>query len=352
MLTPSILHQPAELPVLRLGLAGFTAAEQSLLNIVLASRAAHGQISWQLAALGEADAWCVNGSRVQCQADGVLRILPGLPSGRSIRIHPDEIDWPIAFSTPLGSPEFEPAFAFEADSLESMESMLQHLEGWLRPLMVQFYLARHIVDEQLDLRTGVFHVSVHGKLYAMVSQRSGIGVWPIANPADLGHAVWSHRPDAAADIPNSFVRTDYSQLMWQYATRTTRDCLPPHYRNKLLYLRRPPRVPMRLLNDPSLLLVRELGYMPGTFSDLAQRTGIAGAQLARHLGALYMVGAITADPRRAPAPKVVVEGADWHSSFPSGASVQSECDAEMTVKLTISSASVQRPRSLNWTEER
>jgi len=342
MLAASIRHLPAELPVLRLGLAGFTAAEQSLLGAALTARASHGHINWQLAALGEADAWCVNGSRVQHLADGVLRILPGLPSGRSIRIHPDEIDWPIAFSTPFGSPEFEPAFAFEADSLESIESVLIQLEGWLRPLMVQFYLASQIVDEQLDLRSGVFHVSVHGKLYAMVSQRSGVGVWPIANPADLGHAVWSHRPDAAGDIPSSFVRTDYSQLMWQYATRTTRDCLPPHYRTKLLYLRRPPRVPMRLLNDPSLLLVRELGYMPGTFSDLAQRTGIAGAQLTRHLGALYMVGSITADPKRAPAPKAVAEGADWHSSFPSGASVQSECGAEMTVKLTIGGAKAQR----------
>ena len=335
MLTPSVRQHAAEVPVLRLGLAGFAAAEQSLLNLVLASRVSHGRISWQLAALGEADAWCVNGSRVQRLPEGVLRILPGLPSGRPIRIHPDEIDWPIAFSTPLGSAGFAPAFTYQADSPESIESVLEQLEGWLRPLMVQFYLASQIVEQHLDLRSGVFHVSVHGKLYAIVSLRSGIGVWPIANPADLRHAVWSRLPDSADAIPNSFVRSDYSQLMWQYATRTTRDCLPPHYRTRPLYLRRPPRVPLRLLNDPSLLLVRELEFMPGTFAELAQRTGMVGAQLARHLGALYMVGAITADPKRAPAPRAIVEGGEWHSSFGKNTSVYLEPPAEMTVRLTV-----------------
>src|SRR6185369_7208595 len=335
MLTPSLMHPASEFPMLRLGLAGFTAAEQAVISAAFAARAPHSQTSWQLAPLGESDAWCVNGSRVQSLPGGVLRILPGLPSGRSIRIHPGEIDWPIAFSTPLGSTGFDPAFTFQADCAESIEAVLQHLEGWLRPLMVQFYLASQIVEQELDLRSGVFHVSVHGKLYAIVSLRSGIGVWPIADPAELVHAVWSHRPNSADAIPSSFVRTDYSQLMWQYATRTTRVCLPSHYRTRQLFLRRPPRVPMRLLNDPSLLLVRELEYMPGTFSELGQRTGMTGAQLARHLGALYMVGAITADPRRAPPPRGAAQGSEWHSSLVSSVSVYSEPGAEMTVKLTI-----------------
>jgi hypothetical protein len=225
--------------------------------------------------------------------------------------------------------------------------VLQQLEGWLRPLMMQFYLASHIVDKNLDLRSGVFHVSVNGKLYAMVSLRSGIGVWPIADPTDLRHAIWSHRPDSADAIPNYFVRTDYSQLIWQYATRTRRDCLPPHYRTSQLFLRRPPRLPMRLLNDPSLLLVRELGFMPGTLAELALRTGIAGAQLARHLGALYMVGAITADPKRAPAPRAVLEGGEWHSSFGTDVSVNSVSAPELTVKLTVSGPGAPRTTSLS-----
>src|SRR4029079_18915800 len=101
----------------------------------------------------------VTGSRGQRLPGGVLRILPGLPSGRSVRIHPDEIDWPIAFSTPLAVAGLH-AFTFQVDSPESIEAVLKQLEGWLRPLMVQFYLASQIVEQDLDLRSGVFHVSV------------------------------------------------------------------------------------------------------------------------------------------------------------------------------------------------
>lgn len=347
MLTRFPSNAFADLPVLRLGLAGFTAAEQASLCVALASRAAGKQMSWQLAQLGDADAWCVNGSRVQHLPDGTLRIVPGLPSGRSIRINLDEIDWPVAFSTPLDSPDFKPPYVFRPDSPESIQSMLTQLEGWLRPLMVQFYLASQILEKNLDLRTGVFHVSVNGRLYAMVSRRRGIGVWPIADPADLRHAVWSHRPDSADAVPHHFVRTDFSQLMWQYANRTTRDCLPAHYRSRLLFLRRPPRLPMRLLNDPSLLLVRELGYMPGTFAELGQRTGMAAAQLSRHLGALYMVGAITADPKRAPAPRAVLEGGEWNSSFGASDGSSTGAGSEMTVKLTVGKLPGPAARSLS-----
>jgi DNA-binding transcriptional ArsR family regulator len=325
-----------DVPVLRLGLAGFTTSEQASLTTAMALRAARGQIVWQAAALGEADAWCVNGSRVQRLPDGSLRIVPGLPSGRSIRISPADIDWPMAFSTPLGAPEFRPACVFDAQSPRSIDAMLQQLEGRLRPLRVQFYLASQVVEEGLNLHSGVFHVNVKGKLCAVVGRRGGIGVLPDAEPADLRKGVWSHRNEGAEPVPGHFVRTDFSELMWQYATRTMRDCLPPHYRTRRLFLRRPPRVPMRLLSDPSLLLVRELASGPASIAELAQCTGVADPELSRHLGALYMVGAITADPRRAPAPQPVAVRSvmDW-SSFGSSAGTSAHAVPEMTVKLTV-----------------
>ena len=346
MLMPTFRN--IELPVLRLGLAGFSPAEHSLLNLALASRASRGRIGWQLTQLGEADAWCVSGSHARRLPDGTLRIVPGLPSGRSIRINLREIDWPIAFSTASGAPAFESGYGFRADCAQSIQSVLDQLEGWLRPLIVQFYLASQIVQKNLDLRCGVFHVNVRGKLYAMVSLRGGIGVWPIADPADLQHAVWSRRPESADAIPSHFVRTDYSQLMWQYATRTMRDCLPPHYRTRLLFLRRPPRLPMRLLDDPSLLLMRELGSSPGTFAELALRTGIADAQLSRHLGALYMVGAITADPRRVPAPRAVPEDEDLDSSSSMSSHIDSTSGGHMTVQMT---ASATAPRARGFGQQ-
>lgn len=333
-----------ERPILRLGLAGFSNAEQSLLNVALAARADRYQMNWQLATLGDADAWCVNGSHVQGLEDGTLRITPGLPSGRSIRINPADIDWPVAFATPLNVPGFTPSYVFQPQSPASIGSVLTQLEGWLRPLMVQFHLAAHVVQKNLDLRSTVYHVTVNGKLYALVSRRSGIGVWPIADPGEMHHAVWSQRPGSADTIPSHFIRTDFSQLMWQYATRTSRDCLPPHYRTRRLYLRRSPRLPMRLLNDPSLILVSELGGTPGTLRELSQRTGMGEVQIGRHLGALYMVGSITADPARAPAPRSAGhEASEWTSAFDS-TDLSSPANNDLTVKLTL--ANVRPPSGL------
>lgn len=322
----------ADQPLLRLGLAGFNAAEQAHLQAALAERAARYQMRWELSSLGDADAWCVSGSHVQGLPDGTLRITPGLPSGRSIRINPAEIDWPLVFSTPLNVPGFQPAYVFQPQVPESVASALTQLEGWLRPLMVQFHLAAYIVDKDLDLRSAVFHVTVNGKLYAVVSRRVGIGVWPIADPAQMPNAVWSQRPGMADAIPSHFVRTDFSQLMWQFATRTTRDCLPPHYRTRRLYLRQAPRLPMRLVNDAILLVVSELGNAPATVNELAQRSGIPEAQLARHLGALYMVGSITADPRRAAVPRAGADASEWSSAFDS-TQLTAAGGPELTVRL-------------------
>jgi hypothetical protein len=103
-------------------------------------------------------------------------------------------------------------------------------------------------------------------------------------------------------IPVNWPRASVSQLMWQYAQRTERDLLPPHYRSKPLFFRRPPRLAQRQLRDAHLLLMRELVAQPGmTFEALQQSTGLADVALARCLSALYVVGSITSNPRRASA---------------------------------------------------
>jgi hypothetical protein len=54
------------------------------------------------------------------------------------------------------------------------------------------------------------------------------------------------------------------------------------------------------MRDAHLLLMRELATQPGmTFEELQHATGLADAALARFLSALYVVGSITANPRRA-----------------------------------------------------
>jgi hypothetical protein len=56
-----------------------------------------------------------------------------------------------------------------------------------------------------------------------------------------------------------------------------------------------------MMKDAHLLLLRELAQAPGTFAELEQRTGLVGSHLSRPLAALYYVGAITSNPRRASA---------------------------------------------------
>jgi hypothetical protein len=305
-----------EFPVLRVALLGFSADEHSTIESALRRR--RDRMRWALSTMAEADAWCANGSGVRALADGTVEISGGLSSGRPIRLHLDEVDWPVAFSRPLPAACLKHALAFDAGSPESLDVMLWKLEGRLRPLVVQYYLASRLVDKSADMRSAVFHVTVNGKLYAVVSSRTGAGVWPIADPAELPSAVWSRRPDSADAIPSNFVRLEFSQLMWQYGTRTLRDCLPPRYRTSRLYLRRPPTLPLRLLDDATLLLVRELGREPGTLGELQQRTGLPAERLARLLGAFYLVGSITSDAARGTPIEVVRPG------------------AEMTVRLRLS----------------
>jgi DNA-binding transcriptional ArsR family regulator len=315
-----------------MGLAGYTAAEEA--HLAEALRTQPQEAHWQISKLGEADAWCVNGSGVQVLPDQTLRIAPGLSSNRAIRVNLADIDGPLAFSNPPAALT-RAVCIFDAASPDSIRAMRKTFEDALRMTVLQFHVAARIVEDKLAINSGVFHISVQGRLVGMASMRSGVGISLVLSPADLRRAQWSRRPEAADDIPAKFVRTDFSQLMWQYATRSERDCLPLHYRDNRLYLRRPPRLPMQLLNDQVLLLVRELAFTPGTMSELAQRTGIAQPALSRHLGALYMVGSITADPRRALAPRAVQQSGEWSSMFNDGSVTTGAVKPDKTVKLSL-----------------
>src|SRR6185369_3490688 len=153
----------------------------------------------------------------------------------------------------------------------SVRAVLEKFEGWMRPLVAQFCLAALILEQESVMRPGIHHVSADGALIA---------------------------------VPEHFVRSSLAQLMWQFALRTSRDILPARYRSGLLYFRRPPRLPARLMTDSHLLLMRELACAAGDFESLQQRTGLGARALARDLAALYFVGAITSNPKRAaPMPK-------------------------------------------------
>lgn len=286
-----------ELPVFRLGLAGFSAQQEADLAATFSS-GAPGAMVWEPGQTADCDAWWVNGSRVEWLGNDTVRVAAGNPGSRSLQFHLPEIDRPVAFSMPVVCGEFQPAYSFNAASRRSMDAVLEKFEAWLSPLSAQFCLASHIVEHEIALGSGTFHVHLNAQLLGVVNIPGEIAVLPSAGPADFEEAVWSRQPPGI-DIPDNFVRTSLSQLMWQYAVRTQRDVLPRRYRTGMLYYRRPPRLPQRVVLDSHLLLMRELACAPASFETLRARCGLEAGQLARDLAALYFVGSITSNSKRA-----------------------------------------------------
>jgi hypothetical protein len=285
-----------ELPVLRLGLAGFTADEQLAVEQMLAT-AAGEELSWAIAEVDAADALWFNGARTQVVGPGRVRVAPGVPSGHSLQVQMSETDRPIAIAQPL-PPGLTALCTFDLSSRDSMAAALAQLEKWLAPLVAQFSLAAHIAEHQAALGRGVFELRLNSDLLAVVDMHGDAAVRSTLEPDLLeSGAMWQRSQDTP--VPEDFVRTSLSQLMWQYAVRTQRDLLPRHYRTGMIYFRRPPRLPQQYLTDAHLLMMRELMLAPANFKELAERCAIDEELLARELAALYFVGTITSNPKRA-----------------------------------------------------
>lgn len=312
-----------ELPVLRLGLAGFAAHQVAELDARL-QRAAPGRHMWQIGHFHDADAWWLNGARTQRLNERTVRVQPAIPTERSFQLNLQEVDRPVGFSLPLNFTPCHPNYTFESDSVVSINAVLEKFEGWLQPVAAQFSLAARIIEQESVLGTGTYHVILNGRLLAVVDMRGAIGVFPNAGPADFDDAIWM-RQKQKSGIPPSFLRTTLSELMWQYAVRTSRDVLPKRYRSDLLYFRRPPRLPQRMVPDAHMLLMHELSTAAGTFADLQQRTGMGAPALSKVLAALYLVGAITSNPKRATVTRIAADRDEsdhshglQHSVAPSG----------------------------------
>ncbi|AEG92078.1 hypothetical protein [Ramlibacter tataouinensis] len=286
-----------ELPVLRLGLAGFAEAAQERFQQLL-GRLPGAAVRWEIVPLEEADAWWINGARTQQLADGTLRVASGAPGGRSLQLDLSGIDRPIAFGLPLAPRGLTPERSFDPESPPSVAAVLAQFETLLRPLSAQFLLASQILERETALGRGSHRVVASGRLLAIVNLQGDASVLATVRAADFEKSVWEPRPTSDEPLPRGFVRTTLSHLMWQYALRTGRDVLPARYRNCTLYFRRPPRLPQRLLLDSHLLLMRELAVEPATLEQLQRRTGLAPRLLERDLGALYLVGSVTSNARR------------------------------------------------------
>jgi hypothetical protein len=288
-----------EVPLLRLGLAGFTDAQQK--QAAEAAAAAGSQRArWELGAFSDADAWWLEGSRTVLMSNQHLRVQPAVPSGRSVQLALADVDRPVGFSLPVTAPGFKPAVTFPLGDREGGVRVLHQFAEWMTTMLSQFALASSIADNQPSLGSGSWEVLRGSELLAVVDLKLGSGVKPGVTSQDFAEAGWCIRDRGAVSIPAQYPRASVSLLMWQYAQRTERDLLPPHYREQPLYFRRPPRLPQRQLKDAHLLIVRELAANPGmNFNGLQQATGFGAEPLTRVLSALYVVGSITSNPKRA-----------------------------------------------------
>lgn len=313
-----------ELPVLRLGLAGFTVEQQQAVQQMLTT-ASGAETSWEITDVDVADALWLNGARTQVVGPQRIRVAPGVPSGHSLLFQMADIDRPVAFAHPLPA-DLQVLCSFDLESRESVAAVLQQFEAWLAPLVAQFSLAGHIAEHQSALGCGQFELRLNSELLAVVDMHGEAAVRATAKPDDFeGGAMWQQGQSAV--VPEHFVRATLSRLMWQYAVRTQRDLLPRHYRTGLIYFRRAPRLPQQYLTDSHLLLMRELMLQPATFKELQQRCGMDDERMARELAALYFVGTITSNRKRA-AP-VVARSPDGESSAPSHLNLDSLSPAEM-----------------------
>lgn len=288
-----------EVPVLRLGLAGYTEAQQKkAAEAAAAASSAHAR--WELGSFAEADAWWLEGSRTLLMPNQHLRVQPAVPSGRSVQIALADVDRPVAFSVPVTAQGFHPAVTFDLNDRGGGLAVLNQFTGWMQTMLSQFALAASIADHQPSLNSGSWEVLRGHDLLAVVDLKLGAGVMPGVQAGDFVQASWCIRDRGGVKIPSNFPRSSVSQVMWQYAQRTQRDLLPAHYRSHPLYFRRPPRLPQRQLKDAHLLAMRELVAHPGmNFNGLQHATGMGEAQLARVLSALYVVGSVTSNAKRA-----------------------------------------------------
>ena len=288
-----------EVPVLRLGLAGYTEAQQKAAEEA-AVAASSARATWQVGNFAEADGWWLEGSRTMLLPEEHLRVQPAVPTGRSVQLALADVDRPVAFSLPITAPGFKPAVTFNLADKAAAVGVLNQFAGWLQTLLAQFALASSIADHQPSLNSGSWEVLRDRDLLAVVDLKLGAGVMPGVTARDFADASWCIRDLGGVSIPQNYPRCSVSQLMWQYAQRTQRDLLPRHYRTQALFFRRPPRLSQRQLKDAHLLVMRELVSSPGmNFNGLQQASGMGEEQLARVLSALYVVGSITSNPKRA-----------------------------------------------------
>ena len=292
----------AELPQLRLGLAGFDDSQRKAISKALATTS-QSQPAWTLCPFELADAWLLCGEKTAPSPIGnqnSLMVEPGASGERPLVLNLDEINRPLAFSLPMLSVDIEARLSFTPGSNASLLNVLSEFEQWLHPLRAKFMLGSQLMQRESELKRLVYHVSHKGQLLAILDFVDWkIGMLPEATSEQLANALWETRPVQANAMPKHFIHSSVEQLRWIYAKHTQLDVLPTRYHRQTIYFSHVPSVPQTWLERSHLLLLRELSVRPSTLKELAERCGLKSAELARDLACLYFSGSLTTTAEKA-----------------------------------------------------
>ncbi len=263
-----------EMPQLNLALDGFSSQQVSLLEAWLQEYCQQIDTS--------AIQWKITGSE---SADALLKA-QALPFNRA---------GPKIFTS-----VFWPSHAVQQQenleqSRERFWQVLADLDMPMQPNALRYVLAsqlveRHVAKEELK---GLWHVQSTDTLLAVVDfERLQVSIRPDAHYLELENAHWASR-SMRAFAPEKFQNISIERLMWDYARRSERNILPARYSQRMITLRRYPRLSLTAMSEIELALLTLLREQAYTLAQLSMKLSLSKERISHLLGALYFSGAIT-----------------------------------------------------------
>jgi hypothetical protein len=290
-----------ELPLLRIGLLGFSRTDANLASAQILS-APVARSRWEVVPFEDADLWLINSSSVrmgaQTSEDHGLHIAnPDAPHS-PLTIYPHQTSRPVAFTEPLPA-NMEVVLSIELSNSYQCASRLNDFASTLPQLCNHFALGEQVASRQSNLHKGIYHLHFEGRQVATVDFEGWqVGVLPAARAIDLALASWRHRPGETAHMPQSFEVFALERLMWVYASRSKAPHLPASYQSELIYLRRLSVLPQSWLHQDHMALISLLSQQPMYLGTLSQQARLPLERLQACLAALYYSGTITTDTRQ------------------------------------------------------
>lgn len=291
-----------ELPVLRIGLLGFSRADANLATAQILS-AAVSRCRWEVVPFEDADMWLMHSPSVSLgEGRGSERGLhianPDAPHS-PLTIYPLQTTRPVAFTQPLPS-DIDAVLSIELGNGYQCARALTDFAAALPQLCTHFALGEQVATRQKNLHKGTYHLQFEGRLVAVIDLLGWqVGLAPGVKALEMSLASWRLRPNERAQMPHGFEVLSLERLMWVYASRGKSPRLPDSYESELIHLRRLSVLPQSWLHQDHMSIIGTLNQKPHDIGALALATRLQLERLEACLSALYYSGTITTDARQA-----------------------------------------------------